>query len=153
MGGLLSLLLTQGPGTSSFKPIRVGTLLSEEDLVAETMQYVGRALYRDKIYVADFYRELDQRVPETEEDSVGIVWRMNVDHPLVYVLVAELGQQPIHVIDDFYGEIVAYGDAEVQEGVQHLVSLCSAQGYTIYNEPEEEPSGEAPQVEDKKEIT
>jgi len=84
------------------------------------------ALYAQIINVAgeekDFYKKLDERIP-IQEDTPS-VWRMSIDHPVVYILVNMKGVQPIHIIEDKYGDMVIFKDEHVQMAVQEMKDLC-----------------------------
>jgi len=111
------------------------TDVSDETLVQEMMALARKDAYRDMVYRCDLYKGLDQRV---SENALHVVWRINVDHPLVYVLIAEKGQQPIHLVNDVYGDMVVYDDADVEEALDYLISLCSKAGHEIMNNPTSE---------------
>ena len=70
----------------------------------------------------DFYKKLDERIP-IQEDTPS-VWRMSIDHPVVYILVNMKGVQPIHIIEDKYGDMVIFKDEHVQMAVQEMKDLC-----------------------------
>lgn len=135
MGGLFSMI-GFGPSTGRrpIEVIKMDEIKSTESLVHEIMGTIMINLYRDEIYRCDFYRGLDQRVPTDDTDKT-ILWRMNVDHPLVYVLIHEKGQQPIHITEDKFGELVVYNDEDVTDGINYLISLCTSANYTILNDP------------------
>lgn len=147
MGGLISVLygarkeeVEEEEGT-----IKVDELLERDELAAQILEYITQDTYREQIYACDFYKGLDKRVPVRDDQEV--VWRMNADHTIVYVLVADLGQQPIHINNDAYGAIVVYPDDAIQEAIQGMQELISSMGHTIYNEPiqeTEEDEKEAP---------
>lgn len=128
-------------GGSVIHSLRDREEISNEQLVAETMSHATKNLLREQLYVCDLYKGLDERIPTPQEDSTDVeesLWRMNVDHPLVYVLVTQHGQQPIHVMDDEYGALVVYTNAQVKDGIAHLRTLCSKAGYEFLNVPESE---------------
>lgn len=151
MGGLLSALYRpslkrdedghEGRQSYDSELIRVAELLDEETLSAQILEYATKNLYREQLYACDFYKDLDKRVPlgaegrSAEGRNASVVWRMNVDHPIVYVLVADMGQQPMHTINDIYGDLVVYEDEDVQEAVRRMQLICSSAGYDILNEP------------------
>ena len=118
------------------RTIKVDEVLSPSELVPQILHYATKDVHREQLYACDFYRELDKRVPfKSEASDEELVWRMNVDHPIVYVLVAEMGQQPLHVVNDVYGDLVVYPDDAVQEAVHKMQVLCSELGYEVLNEP------------------
>ena len=84
------------------------------------------ALYGQIINVVgeekDFYKKLDERIP-VQEDAPS-VWRMSIDHPVVYILVSMKGIQPIHIIEDRYGDMVIFKDEHVQVAVQEMKDIC-----------------------------
>lgn len=142
MGALLATLgfewnPPKGDMSDNVRALQMPVEITDEQLVDEITGLVTRNLYRDTIYMCDFYRGLDERIPssEKEDEKKSSVWRINVDHPLVYVLVAKKGQQPIHIVDDLYGTLVVYNDDVVQEGIRILQELCSKADYTILNQP------------------
>lgn len=150
MGALLATLgfewnPPKGDMNDNVRALQMPEEITDEQLVNEVMGLVTRNLYRDAIYMCDFYRGLDQRIPslesDDEEEKKNSVWRINVDHPLVYVLVAKKGQQPIHIVDDLYGTLVVYNDDVVQEGIRVLQEMCSKANYTILNEPSPDLAG------------
>lgn len=146
MGALLATLGFYTESRGSAGVIHMREEMSDEQLVANIMAHATKNLYREQLYVCDLYNGLDERIParEEEEDEDApqegdeSLWRMNVDHPIVYVLIAQKGQQPIHIVEDVYGTLVVYKDAQVKDGVAHLRSLCSKAGYEFLNVPEAE---------------
>lgn len=148
MGALLTTLgfewnpPTYVPGAKT-DTIKMEETVSDERLVVEIMSFATKNTYRVPIYRCDFYKGLDPRVPVSENThsiSEDIMFRMNIDHPLVYVLVTEYGQQPVHITEDYYGELAVYRGADVEDGITYLISLCSAAGYEIQPDPVETTS-------------
>jgi len=142
MGALLATLGFYTESRGSAGVIHMREEMSDEQLVANIMAHATKNLYREQLYACDLYNGLDERIPAHEEDEEGeggeSLWRMNVDHPIVYVLIAQKGQQPIHIVEDVYGTLVVYKDAQVKDGIAHLRSLCSKAGYEFLNVPEAE---------------
>ena len=113
--------------------------IDDETLISQIVSMATENTYRqgNEIYRCDLYKGLDKRIPFSEDAKEQSVWRMKDDHPLVNVLVSEKGQQPIHIIEDTYGDLVIYEDSVVEEGISHLIVLCSQLGYEILNDPKD----------------
>lgn len=139
MGALLATLGFGGRASpTAVEPLQMTEEVSEEQIVLETWAHATRNLFRDKVYRSDLYKGLDQRIPveyEGDEMEDKCFWRMNVDHPLVYVLVVEFGQQPIHITDDIYGTLVVYKEDQVEQGIDHLLTLCCKNDHEVLNDP------------------
>jgi hypothetical protein len=97
--------------------------VSDEELVAQIVKVITK---RDTEKVGDlsrgdFYNKLDERIPV--DDTMPTMWRMSMDHPVVYILSNLKHIQPVHIIEDNYGDMVIYKDDHVQEAVQEMIDL------------------------------
>ena len=133
MGGFFSSYTPDDMMTSTTIPSPKHKEVSK--VVEDAMAYIMRNTFRAEVYRCDFYRGLDQRVLMDSGGEIAWCWRMNIDHHLVYTLVAELGHQPVHITYDHYGNIVVYSNDAVEEAIEHLVTLASVHGHVIMDTP------------------
>lgn len=103
--------------------IEMENVMTEEELAMQAYSAAKNQTHREDVYESDFYRDLNARIP-SEDSGNSIVWRVDVDHPVVVVLTDVLGQNPIHLISDIYGDQLIYGDHDVRSAIQYLLDLC-----------------------------
>ena len=107
--------------------------VTDEELVQKIIQIIQQQQQQDEL---NFYKKLDERIPVDE--NLPSVWRMSMDHPVVYILANLKHIQPIHIIEDSYGDMVIYKDEHVQEAVQEMKDLYEVHKHKLEKEKEEE---------------
>lgn len=137
---------------------------NEEELVEQAYMMAKMDTFRenDVVYRCDFFKGLCRRVPATLQNGLtenDVVWRIEIEHPIIEILVRHGIGQPIHHIKDYYGDQLVYRNETVQTGISVLIDLCSQHGYHVENDPAIEEytavdivEAEPFQKNDKKEI-
>lgn len=121
------------PGEICFEPV------ADEELADRIVDIVNPLRIEDdedvivgSLRKRDFFKKLDERIPV--DSDLPSVWRMSMDHPVVYILTNLKGIQPIHIIEDKYGDMVVYKNEHVQNAVSEMIDL-----YKVYkSEPTKE---------------
>lgn len=116
---------------------------SDIDLV--TVVY-GGALHNNHrtppvVYTCDFYKDFNARLPSNGDSQADVVWRVDIDHPVVIVL-NQLMAEPIHRIYDRFGDQLFYRDQDLRAAVNELVSLCVENGYSVSPDPPQQQQEE-----------
>lgn len=121
----------------------------------------------DKVYRCDFFKGLCRRVPATLQNGLkenDVLYRVEIEHPVVAAIALYGVGEPIHHIKDYYGDMFVYRNEVVQTGISVLIDVCTKHGYHVENDPaieehasidmqEEEPGGEEePEEGAKKEL-
>ena len=123
-GGILASDLLTYLDDGDDDNIELREVLTEEQLALRAYSAAKHQSFRDEVYIDDFFKNFSARVPTENNQDTTVVWRIDADNPVVTILVEVLGAEPIHVIDDIYGEQVIFKDNDVQVAVNHLVELC-----------------------------
>jgi len=125
---------------------------NEMELVALAYGSASNNNYRESgaVYMSDFYKDLNPRIPRQGDSKDDIVWRMDVDHPVVTVLMTRIMAQPVHRIYDQFGDQLFYRNQDLEAGVAELITMCTQNGYTVLPDPsvEDDVDESSPASED-----
>ena len=126
---------------------------SEKELVNMAYLCASNGNFRasKKVYVSDFYKDLNPRIPHNAESPDDIVWRVDVDHPVVEILAVKIMAQPVHRIYDQFGDLLFYQNDDLQAAVGTLIELCTKYDLEVLPDPTiEEKEEKERSAEEKK---